>query len=328
LGRLRSYLLLTLVFGALAGWAAAIDSGRLFDTWGFLKDTTTDTGNVITADTLGAPTLNTASAGGSASQIVLMWTASNDAYATHYQVLRCNPGSCTPTVQISGSPFAEGSLAGTCSTPSGTCTYTDTGLTGSTNYCYRIVTAYFIGASLIWTSGASNTICETTGTAFTNRTLRLHNSTAMDTSSLASSSITVNSKGGTHTWGYTPAANSTMAATGWTLQLALDGPTQAQTGNDTNVLVQIRTTNCSGALVSTLVNVNILVPDVSATAGKLFTLTPPGSATLSTSQALCLTLTNNDNGGGGPHDVVIRTDFASTLTTTGIISGLVVPITP
>ncbi len=80
--------------------------------------------------------------------------------------------------------------------------------------------------------------------------------------------------------------------------------------------------------MTTLVNTSVLVPDVSATAGKTFALTPSGSATLSTGQALCLTVTNNDSGGGGPHDLVIRTDYASTLTTIGIISGLVVPITP
>ncbi len=170
--RLRSYLLLTLVIGVLAAWAGAVDSGRLFDTWGYMSDTESDTGNTITADTLNAPSAMDATAAGT-SQVNLTWTASTDNYATGYQVFRrlssgAYPGS--PAITIT-------ETAASCITPGDTsCQTSDSGLTQNTGYCYKVRATY-----LNWLSPFSAEDCATTASATTNTGFHGCSSNAADT---------------------------------------------------------------------------------------------------------------------------------------------------
>ncbi len=134
LGRLRSYLLLTLVFGVLAGWAAAIDSGRLFDTWAFLKDTETDTGNVITAGTL-RPPINLCTSGNTctstSSSVHLAWSLGTGVTPTGQKVFRAT-GAC-PGSGLPGGAAQVGSNQTAAAT-----SFDDATVAAATTYCYYV----------------------------------------------------------------------------------------------------------------------------------------------------------------------------------------------
>jgi hypothetical protein len=160
--RLRSGLLLTLVIGVVAVWGAAAGSGRVFDTWAYLKDTASDSGNTIATDTLDPPSGLSASPHG-ATAVDLTWTASPDAYASGYDIFRrTDPGSYggTPTVSVTES-------AANCITPGDTsCAYQDSSLSSGTKYCYRVRATY-----QNWVSALSSESCATTGGATEHATL-------------------------------------------------------------------------------------------------------------------------------------------------------------
>jgi hypothetical protein len=318
LARLRSYLLVTLVLGVLVGWAAAIDSGRLFDTWAFLHDVETDSGNIITADTLGTPSNLALTAPATGNEIDLSFNASNDAYATHYQIFRCNPGPCTPSSQISGSPFAEGSLGGSCSTPSGACSYSDSGLTGGTNYCYSVRTAYLIGLTTVWTSSAASG-CKTALVPVTLRDLYLtsdatnvntecntaFNHLASTGTGLCKISSVTQQPFTSATWCTTGNVTVTAQAN-WTLTLALDTDNPFQSAT---LMAELKLGATTIATSSTVV----ILPGGSPAS---VTLTGSGPASPPQSGLLCLTITNqtvdsNANSGASHAAKIVMTADAS-----------------
>ena len=98
-----------------------------------------------------APTNLTATAT-SSSQINLSWTASTDNVGvTGYFVQRCSGSGCTTFAQVA-------SVAGT------TTTYSDTGLTGSTSYSYRVQATDAAGNLSAFSNTASATTSASTGT--------------------------------------------------------------------------------------------------------------------------------------------------------------------
>jgi hypothetical protein len=97
-----------------------------------------------------APTNLTATAT-SSSQINLSWTASTDNVGvTGYFVQRCSGTGCTTFAQVA-------SVAGT------TTTYSDTGLTGSTSYSYRVEATDAAGNLSAFSNTASATTSASTG---------------------------------------------------------------------------------------------------------------------------------------------------------------------
>jgi hypothetical protein len=301
--------------GVLVGWAAAIDSGRLFDTWGFLSDTESETGNVITAGTLRPPTNlcvsgNTCTA--SDTTVHLAWSLGSGVTPAGQRVMRAT-GSCPGSGLPGGAAQVGSNLAASATS------FDDTTVAASTTYCY-----YIESFLQNWTAH-SNAAQATTQAAFSARKLLLHTSNSMTTSAVTAGTVTISTGGGSYFWQYNPGVASTLSTTGWSLDLALDKPTQS--GNVTSILITVNNTSCTGTVAATLVNVTYNLPKVSATTGVQIPLSP-SAGSIAAGQVLCLTLTDNDNGSGSPHDIVVRTDTNSTQPVAGIKSALNIRIAP
>jgi hypothetical protein len=319
LARLRSWLLLALAIGVIAVWGTAVESGRVFDTWAYLKDTAVNSSNTVTTDTLGPPS-NLSATSSVPQQIALSWTATDDAYATHYQVFRCSPGPCTPSAQIGASPVAEGSL-GCNVAPTPLCSYTDTGLTGGTNYCYKVVTAYLISSVVVWTSASSNTACATAQLPVTLNDLLLKSvaqNTNTECSSAANSLVQSGATGGCKISATThePFNHAEWCGTAkvtanqdWSLTLDIDRSNPFQSATLTAVLKLNDTTIASSGVIN--------VPKTPTTPVQATLTAVANAVTPGTTGTLCLTITNNtvdsNPNSGTAHDARIITTGNSKL---------------
>jgi len=327
LGRFRSLVFVLLLIGVAASWTTSFATGRVFDTFAAFKDDEADAGNKLVMDTLDKPT-SPALTVVSSSSLKFTWTASTDAYATHYDVeVRPNPGSYPP------GPTTLDETTATCPNPPGSdifCENTFTGLTGSTNYCAHVRTVLKSGATVVWTSGDTTEVCATTLAA--GITLLLHNdsTTTQDTmstiSSLTASSLEI-AKNASNTWTYSPAtAGQVLGTTNYTLIIVQTSRPETDDGAAGNVKVWIASSCSTTPSSGFLVNANVQVPKATDDKGVSFTFTPSAGATLIAGQKLCLQVSNVDAQGGDSRKIGIKTDDPSSLGVAGK-SSLTVPIT-
>jgi hypothetical protein len=314
--RVRSWSFLLLVLAVGLIWAASGLTGRALGTYGYYFDTEQDTGNTITADTLD-PRTNLAASEDGTDEIDLTWTASADAYATGYDIYRCQGVACNPTTLL----VALTEAAAACVTPGdSSCAYTDGGLSANTQYCYKVRTTY-----LNWDSPFTSTACATTESAAVATTLLLHNNNTM--SAVAGTtgvvSIAAADPDASYIWSYTPAVGSTIQDLDYTLVIVQGSRPTDNDGASVTIKVGYGT-DCSA--MTALVTSNVTMPKVGDDKGISFTLNPSAAHTFAAGEKLCLQIINTASPSSTARDVEIRTDDQSSTGVAGK-SSLSVTIT-